>query len=150
MSTREQSAPAADRERRAELERLQVELREAKQALTGLEGAEPPELAALRERAARAGEQRAAALAKRHALETERAHLDAEARQLTERLKRAREEAQVLARGARLRDQQVDWANARNSINGPTDSTWVAQLVVAGGGMLLLITLGLLSVCGRH
>jgi hypothetical protein len=73
-----------ERARRDELEQLQVELREAREALALVKGSEPPELATLRAAVAAARAQRLDVAARKNALEAELQPLETEARQLRE------------------------------------------------------------------
>jgi hypothetical protein len=134
------------RELRAELESLQTELKEARATLARLENAEDAELEPSKAKLTRAAERRAAAVFRKQALHDERAQLEAD----EIRLKRELVEQSVLARGAKLRDQNVDWATTSATDHGPKNSTWTAQLGVAAFFGLMLLGMLLASVCGKH
>ncbi len=138
MGTSERTGqPAADRERREELEVLQVQLREAKASLERERSATgaPPEVEALREAVARAALRCVEAKDRRKALEAEREALTREAAWLTKEL----EEEQVLALGASRRDHPVEWATMRNRDGTPTSPAAAAALWILTGGFFLFI-----------
>ncbi len=148
MSERERPGGGSDRERRAELEALQVELRRAKESLALGPSMASPRLDELRATTAQAAERRAHAVERARALEDERARLHRE----IDRLERELEEQKVLARGARLRDQNVDWADARNRDGTRTSSAaaWGSLIGTILAPFLIIGALVLLQLCGRR
>lgn len=138
MGTSERTgAGSSDRERREELEALQVQLRAVRASLERERSATgaPPEVEALREAVARAELRRVEATDRRKALEAEREALEREEAWLDEEV----EEEKVLALGASRRDQPVEWATMRNRDGTPTSLAAAAALWLLTGGFFLFI-----------
>lgn len=133
---REASQPgSSDRERRARLEQLQVELRQVKAQLADVPAATKGAVAAL---------ERAVASA-RARLEEERqraARLDEDvraAKALVASLEAQLAEAKVLARGKDRRDRYVDWLpEDRRRSNAPDPSVFIAVIPLLGLAGLLI------------
>lgn len=133
---REASQPgSADRERRARLEQLQVELRQVKAQLTDVPAATKGAVAAL-ERAVASAKARLDAERQRAARLEEDVRA---AKALVASLKGEVEEARVLARGQELRDRYVDWLpeDQRRS-NAPDPSVFIAVIPLIGIAGLLI------------
>lgn len=125
----------SDRERRARLEQLQVELRQVKAQLADVPAATRGAVSALED-----------------AVATAKARLEAEqqravrlqedvraAKALVASLKRQVDEAKVLARGKERRDRYVDWLpeDQRRS-NAPDPSVFIAVIPLIGIAGLLI------------
>ena len=125
----------SDRERRARLEQLQVELRQVKAQLADVPAATQAAIAALEAAVVSAKLRRDAERQRSARLEEDvRA-----AKALVASLRGEVEEARVLARGQELRDRYVDWLpeDQRRS-NAPDPSVLIAVIPLIGIAGLLI------------
>jgi chromosome segregation ATPase len=121
------SATGSEREQREELERLQVELRDARAALQTVKADTDRAVEALSSAVDQARERRDAAGRRIEALKAEKKALKAEQERLEERLVEKRKEDAILARGAKLRDVYVDW-NPNDRQHAVTDGYTASEV----------------------
>lgn len=110
-------ADAANRDRREELEQLQMELRSARMTLQTAGETSARARGALEEAIATATLKREQAAARVATFIAERRSLSQHLEELAARLKARREEEKLLARGAALRDRPVDsWVPSSDTL----------------------------------
>lgn len=135
---REASPPSpSDRERRARLEALQVELRQVKAQLADVPASTRAAVSALEAAVESAKTRRDEARQRVARLEADVAAANAEVSSLQRRV----EEAKVLARGRARRDHYVEWLpdeSPRRRSNGPDPAVFIGVLPLIGIAGLLV------------
>ncbi len=140
-------AGAPDREVREALEQVQMELRAARLSLQTVGEDSARAQGALEDAIAAATLARDASAARLSALTEEQRHLSRRLKELGPRLRAKREEDELLARGAELRDKYVDWnpGDHRDQVDdrySPDDVKGIA-IIVTFSVLIILILLGL-------